>query len=62
MKNESYTLDIRLVDGRFEVYIPELGEGIKASGSTHDEALENAERAIVEAQMARQGQLKQKTA
>ncbi|MGH2480288.1 MAG: type II toxin-antitoxin system HicB family antitoxin, partial [Ktedonobacteraceae bacterium] len=62
MKNGTYTVDIRRVNGRFEVSIPELGEGIQATGATHDEALENAERVIMAALMAAANQPKQKTA
>ncbi len=48
MANKSYALDVRKIGERYEVTIPEIEA--TATGATFDEAVENAQRAIIAAE------------
>jgi hypothetical protein len=48
MANKTYTLDVRKIGEQYEVTIPEIEA--KATGATFDEAVENAQRAIIAAE------------
>ncbi len=46
MANKTYTLDVRKIGEQYEITIPEIEA--TATGATFDEAVENAQRAIIQ--------------
>ncbi len=48
MRSLKYTLDIKPVDGHLQVTIPELGVTVDTTGTRRTEAVDAANRAIVD--------------